>query len=217
MTKFYSKSAGGFFDTAVHGSPKMSISDPAWTHPCINITLQHGESFYAIDGTVTTNNNDDILVLNDVLDPQAIPNILVVDNPDCKIPKDAVEVTDEVHTALMADQSEGKLIQADNKGHPVSVDRPMTPYFTLKAEYMDGVRLTREKILSRLAQIAIFDDAMRGACKTARQTLLDLPQGAAIEAAVNMGELKAAVKAAYKAAVLAAPVDLRNAFNEVDV
>lgn len=138
-------------------------------------------------------------------------------NPDCKIPDDAVEVASDVYAVLMANQSEGKLIKADSNGHPVSVDRPTIPYATLKTEYMDSVRLTREKILSRLAQIAIFDDAMKVACKTARQTLLDLPQDAAIEAAENMDELESAVKDAYKAAVLAAPAELRNAFNEIDV
>lgn len=46
------------------------------------------------------------------------------------IPADRVEVTDEQHAALMNAQCEGKVIEPDEDGFPVAVDRkeqPMTP------------------------------------------------------------------------------------------
>lgn len=40
------------------------------------------------------------------------------------IPADAVEITDSEHTALLAEQSAGKVIRADKDGNPVAVDPP---------------------------------------------------------------------------------------------
>ncbi len=40
------------------------------------------------------------------------------------IPKDAVAITREEHRTLLNAQSKGKVIQADEKGYPIAVDRP---------------------------------------------------------------------------------------------
>lgn len=40
------------------------------------------------------------------------------------IPADAVEITKELHAALIEGQSQGKLITADENGKPVLQDRP---------------------------------------------------------------------------------------------
>jgi hypothetical protein len=40
------------------------------------------------------------------------------------IPTDAVEISADEHAALLADQSAGKVIEADADGHPVAVDPP---------------------------------------------------------------------------------------------
>ena len=45
-------------------------------------------------------------------------------NPDCKIPADAIEITDVEHVALLEAQATGKIIQADVDGRPVAVDPP---------------------------------------------------------------------------------------------
>lgn len=43
------------------------------------------------------------------------------------IPADAVEITPEQHAALLQGQSEGKVITADENGHPVLIDPPPAP------------------------------------------------------------------------------------------
>lgn len=46
------------------------------------------------------------------------------ENPDCRIPTDAVEISAERHAALLAAQADGKIIAADTRGAPVAIDRP---------------------------------------------------------------------------------------------
>lgn len=40
------------------------------------------------------------------------------------IPEDAVEITAEHHAALLEDQSQGKIISADENGYPILIDPP---------------------------------------------------------------------------------------------
>lgn len=37
MTKFYSKSTGGFYDDALHGARRIRINDPAWVRPTTEV------------------------------------------------------------------------------------------------------------------------------------------------------------------------------------
>ena len=59
-----------------------------------------------------------------VVDPEATPDTIEIDNPDCKIPADAVEITPEQHAALLNGQSSGKCIVADADGYPILQDPP---------------------------------------------------------------------------------------------
>ncbi|AUG04861.1 phage tail protein [Pseudomonas sp. 09C 129] len=54
----------------------------------------------------------------------AVPGMLEVDNPDCLIPDDAVEITSEYHAELLAGQSEGKVIAWGDDGIPGLADPP---------------------------------------------------------------------------------------------
>ena len=45
-------------------------------------------------------------------------------NPDCKIPADAVELTDAEYKALMSGQAQGFEISPDENGHPVLKSPP---------------------------------------------------------------------------------------------
>ena len=55
------------------------------------------------------------------------------------IPADAVEITPELHAALLQGQSEGKLITADENGYPVLVD-PSGPTTEQLAEQVRSER-----------------------------------------------------------------------------
>lgn len=45
----------------------------------------------------------------------------------CKIPADAVPVADDVYRQLLHSQSQGKAIQSDDGGNPISVEITVTP------------------------------------------------------------------------------------------
>lgn len=116
---FYAKSTGGFYTEEIHGSRRIFIIDPAWVHPLVTITLQPNESF---NGVVNTGNRP--LDITDVPDPSVISPLVEVDNPDCKIPADAVEITEAEHALLLEGQSQGKRIVADANGRPMLADPP---------------------------------------------------------------------------------------------
>ena len=57
------------------------------------------------------------------------------------IPADAVEITSEQHAALLAAQSSGKVIQADQSGKPVAVDPPKPT----AAEIWERIKAERDR------------------------------------------------------------------------
>lgn len=108
MTIYYSAVHNGFFTPELHGPRRLSIPDPAWVCPLLE------------DGSP---------------DPDAEPPTIDIDNPDCKIPADAVPITDALHQSLLAAQAEGYAIAPDATGSPIAT-APPTP--------------TPEQILARL-------------------------------------------------------------------
>lgn len=98
VNRYYSKSTGGFYSDEMHGARQIEIPDPAWVRPTIEV-----------DGQA-------------VPDETAVQPTVAVPNPDCKIPVDAVPVSDEDYHALLAAQSGGKVIQADENGHPIAAE-----------------------------------------------------------------------------------------------
>nr|WP_109787512.1 phage tail protein [Pseudomonas sp. OV226] len=54
----------------------------------------------------------------------ATPDMLEVDNPDCLIPADAVEITQERHAELFAGQAMGKQISSGEDGYPLLIGPP---------------------------------------------------------------------------------------------
>ena len=117
----YAKSTGGFYTTEIHGSRKMIVIDPEWTRPTKTVVLQPGESYLNGDQLVI-NDGGIPLVLEHVPDMDAVPPVIEIDNPACKIPSDAVEISNEEHAALLAGQSSGKIISADADGNPVLIE-----------------------------------------------------------------------------------------------
>lgn len=109
----FAKSTFGFYSEEIHGAFKLTIVDPNWIRP-------------QVDG---------------VDDQDAVPDTIIVDNPDCKIPPDAVEITDELYCALLDAQASGKIISTDKKGNPILIDRVVT------AEQLNA------PILAQLAEI----------------------------------------------------------------
>lgn len=156
MQIFYSPSAKGFFHEFLFGAPTQLVPDPAWIAP---------------EGAET---GDDA--------PKA--PLVEVKNPDCKIPDDAIEVSQEKYDALFEEHGRGQRIIPGPDGFPISSDQePPTPeqvMADLRAER--NIKLTEtDPIIARHR-----DEVERGGkttltagqytdLQTYRQELRDLP------------------------------------------
>ena len=124
---------GVFYSEASHGTKKLTIPDPEWVCPTKTIGLMPGEAVWSASGelvrnehtTFTPDDTDEIeIVVIDVVvrDKTATQPTIEIDNPDCMIPPDAVEVSEELHMSLLVAEAEGKIIKSDQNGLPVTVD-----------------------------------------------------------------------------------------------
>lgn len=161
---FFSPSTGGFFEEQIHGFRQISIPDPAWFRPVLDVTVAPGETF----GTMT-NTGKKPLVIKDVPDMDAVAPQIVVDNPDCRIPADAAEVPDEYRWELVNAQATGKIIVANADGYPVLRDPPPPSVSELAAH----VRRERD------ARMTDFEWRY---ARNAREVRLGLPETDAIAA-----------------------------------
>jgi hypothetical protein len=73
------------------------------------------------------------------------------------LPKDAVQITDEDYSSLMAAQSEGKVIVADKKGKPKAEDRP-----ELTVDQLAELRVSNRAAAYRDEADPLFFKAQRG-------------------------------------------------------
>ena len=86
------------------------------------------------------------------------------------IPADAVEITEELHQSLLADNSNGKVIQAGEDGQPVAVNPP-EPTAEEKAAI---IRAKRDGMLSSTDWWAVQDRTMSQDEVNYRQALRDI-------------------------------------------
>lgn len=61
------------------------------------------------------------------------------------IPGDAVEITVEEHAALLAEQSAGKQIQADENGRPIAVSPPPPTIEALREKAWEQIKAERDR------------------------------------------------------------------------
>lgn len=98
-------------------------------------------------------------------------------DPDFRgqIPADAVEITSERHTELLAGQSSGRVISASSNGHPTLTDR-LAPSIAIQSEYARKVRNSR---LSSCDWTMLADAPLtvpqKEAWQSYRQSLRDVP------------------------------------------
>lgn len=134
------------------------------------------------------------------------------------LPPDVIEVSVEDFDAAMC-----RPVGHDFNfvgGQLVISPPPPAPYERARDAYLSTVRSTREAILNRLTGIglaALFanDNTTVQAVAAARTELLGITEVTPVAAATDIESLKAAVLAAYRATVAAAPESLRSAFNGV--
>jgi hypothetical protein len=218
MTVLFSQSTRGFYREDLHGARKITIDDPAWARPLIDVTLQPGESYQLVDGSLLFNDGAEAQTERNVPDASAIAPTIEIDNPDCKIPPDAVEITDEVHAAVLAGQSQGQRIVADEAGAPVLQAPPPPSHAELVDLALNAARKERQPILSVLdglqsSALATGNSSMATLIETAKQSLRDITS-LDLAACVTYEDMRLAFKARYAQLVSAAP-QVAIAFGEV--
>ena len=148
---YFSAQGVGFYFDEFHGARRINIADPAWIRPTRDVVVQPGESVWVGD-ELLTNNGDEPITLTDVPDMEAAPEMLEVNNPDCLIPADAVEIPRELYTALLDGQSAGRVITSDADGYPVLVDPPPpSPEYLAAIEraWRDGQLAATDGVVAR--------------------------------------------------------------------
>lgn len=91
------------------------------------------------------------------------------------IPADAVEITEAEHAALLDGQSMGKVIVADESGHPILQDPPP---LTVE-ELADMARVKRDALLTACDWTQVADAPVdQAAWRAYRQALRDVPEQA---------------------------------------
>lgn len=147
MTIYYSPSLRGFFADEIHGARTLMVPDPSWVAP-------------------------------EVEEGQEAPEhpLIEVPNPDCRLPGDAVEITQEEHAAAMTAQASGQQIGPGPDGKPIVIARPAPTAEELAA----SARAMRDSLLSATDWTQARDVPSATAAKWApyRQELRDWPQGA---------------------------------------
>jgi hypothetical protein len=113
---YFSPSTKGFYSSLVSGVRFLTTVDPAWTPPLKVIQDP--------DWVAPEDQPDAPHPLMEVPDYDAVGPMVTIPNPDCKIPADAVEITEEQQAVLLLGEQAGQMIDADADGHPVLVARP---------------------------------------------------------------------------------------------
>lgn len=119
------------------------------------------------------------------------------------IPSDAVRITPERHSELIKAQSSGKLIEVDDDGLPIALDRPGPSVNFLLERAKDELRAMREPMLSAVTGIGweaseAGDAALVQEARDIRNALRDITADPALNAAQTYEEMRAAGIAAYR-------------------
>lgn len=154
MSIFFSAAERGFYDTMIHGARTVIIDDPDWVRPTIPVTLEPGEAV-SVEGAPLVNETQAAITL-EIPDEQAQPPRLEVPNPNCRLPPDAVEITDESRQALLAGVSQFRQIRGDENGYPVLVDLPGPSLAELLARLVSSIDQAADD-----ARYAVAGDPLR--------------------------------------------------------
>lgn len=113
MTTFYSAATNSFYDSQLFGEPTLTIIDPDFEWPMVEVPDPNHQG----EGDAPL-----IQVRDDTIEPPMI----TVPNLDCRLPGDAIEISEEQHQALINHDGTQQLA-ADEHGRPILVDHPPMP------------------------------------------------------------------------------------------
>jgi hypothetical protein len=142
MDYFYSPSTGWFYREDIHGPRRLVVPDPAWVRPLIVVTLPPGSSYPGEPPVF--NETEEPMTLEDVPDLDAVPAVIEVDNPDCKIPADAVKVTEAERVQLSEGEASGKRIVPGADGRPVLAEPEPLNAAQVRAAAVETINTSRD-------------------------------------------------------------------------
>jgi|GEM_PF-1271490 len=91
------------YDSEIHGERKLTIVDPSWIQPTNDVAVQPGEPF-EFDGKSIINDTGKVQIVNDVPDLSIEPVYIEIPNPNCKIPSEAIEVSEATFYKTIEEQ-----------------------------------------------------------------------------------------------------------------
>jgi len=97
----------------------------------------------------------------------------MIDNPDCRLPADAIAIPAELHAELLAEQATGKVIVARGN-RPVAVDPVRSPEEVLAANTARRDHLLMQSDWTQLADTLLDRPDYKAALATWRQELRDM-------------------------------------------
>ena len=173
MTWFYSRSLAGFCHTSTHGTREIEVVDESrQSAELADCTVRELALDEVDDADARAISQQDI----DAYRREVLinPPMMMVANPACKLPDDAVEIDDATHASLMDDQANGFQIVAEADGRPVSRPIQITP-----EQLMTNARAARDHALRQSDPMMMPDRPLSAEAKKAwksyRQKLRDFP------------------------------------------
>ncbi|WP_160795853.1 DUF4376 domain-containing protein [Craterilacuibacter sinensis] len=155
MDNYFSPSTGLFYSAKLFGARRIMVPDPAWQCPLIEKTTQRplveGEdpatiAAYYGDALVGWEALDDVLVITHKEPGDSVtPPLVEIDNPECRLPADAVPVPEQRYRELQAAQSQGLQIGQDEHGNPVAMTQPEPSLAAIKASLSAAITAERDR------------------------------------------------------------------------
>lgn len=120
MKTFFSPSYALFYPESLFGRRRVLADDPTWTRPRTSAVVLAGQS-YRTDAGLYVNDTGAPVELPDVPDWSIAAPQVEIDNPNCSIPADALDVSEEEYIALRTGMQSGGRIEVGADGRPVLV------------------------------------------------------------------------------------------------
>lgn len=113
----------GFYHSESHGARRIMVVDPDWVRPLVD-----GEP-----------------------DESAVAPLIEMDNPDCRIPEDAVPISEALYESLLLAPSRSKEVVIGPDGLPMEADPQVSPEEAVAAErvWRDGQLASTDGVISR--------------------------------------------------------------------
>jgi hypothetical protein len=175
--KYYSPSTNSFYDDAIFGTRQIDVIDETRQQAALDKARTKDDADF--DAAVEAADPDGPQPIKSSYQRRqkaatADPIMKTVSNPNCRLPTDAVEVSDTDHAAMMTAQAEGREITVGTNGLPVATAPQMSA-----EQLLAMVRKKRDRALAASDWTQAGDSPLDAAKKLLwaehRKALRDLP------------------------------------------